>query len=198
MYIPKYFNVTDSDKIFEFIRANAFGQLISMVEGKPFCSHLPFLLGNEGRSLICHMAKRNSQWENIEGQEVLVTFLGPHDYISPTWYSTPGVPTWNYQAVHVYGKPQLVTDTGKLAAIVNELTGVYEAASEHPWEPSYKESMLGAIVGMELEITDIQCKYKLDQNDSRKNQLQIIEGLKKRGSTELSQAMTDVLSCMKG
>jgi transcriptional regulator len=193
MYLPKYFNITDSDKIFEFIRANAFGQLISLVDGKPFCSHIPFLLGKDERSLVCHMAKRNRQWENIEGQDVLVTFLGPHDYISPSWYDTPGVPTRNYQAVHVYGRPQLITDQEKLGTIINQLTGVYEAASDQPWKPVYKKSMLAAIVGIEIEIADIQCKYKLGQNDSRENQLQIIEALKKTGSTQLSQAMTDEL-----
>jgi transcriptional regulator len=193
MYIPKYFNVSEHDKIFQFIRANAFGQLISMLEGKPYCSHIPFLLGQDERSLVCHMARANPQWENIEGQEVLITFLGPHDYISPSWYNRPGVPTWNYQVVHVYGKPQLITETERLGNIVNELTGVYEAAFDPPWKPEYRQAMLKAIVGMEIEITDIQCKFKLSQNDSKRDQVQIIEGLKQAGSSQLSRAMKDEL-----
>ena len=129
MYIPKHFNVTDKEEILGFIKANAFGQLISLVKGKLFSSHIPFLLSNDNQSLICHVAKSNPQWESIEGQEVLVTFQGPHDYVSPSWYSSPGVPTWNYQSVHIYGKPHLITELEQLSSIVNELTGIYESAT---------------------------------------------------------------------
>ena len=104
MYIPKHFNVSDKEEILAFIKGNSFGQLISLVEGKLFSSHIPFLFRGENQSLLCHVAKNNPQWENIEGQEVLITFQGPHDYVSPSWYSSPGVPTWNYQSVHIYGK----------------------------------------------------------------------------------------------
>lgn len=188
MYIPKHFNVTDKEEILAFIKANAFGQLISLVEGKLFSSHLPFHLENDDQSLICHVAKNNIQWKNIEEQEVLVTFQGPHDYVSPSWYSSPGVPTWNYQSVHVYGKPKIISDKEKLSHILNELTKTYESSFEKPWNPEYKESMLNAIIGIEIKITDIQCKYKLSQNRSEEDRTQVIEEHNKRGSTQLSQA----------
>jgi len=193
MYIPKHFNITDKEEILAFIKANAFGQLISLVEGKLFSSHIPFFLGNDNQTLNCHIAKSNPQWESIENQEILVTFQGPHDYVSPSWYNSPGVPTWNYQSVHIYGKPQLITETEKLSSIVNELTGIYESALEKPWEPEYKKSMLKAIVGIEIKITDIQCKYKLSQNRPEDDRLQVIEEHKKRGSSELSQATKNEL-----
>jgi transcriptional regulator len=193
MFIPQHFEVTDREEILAFIKANAFGQLISSVEGRLFSSHLPFFLGNDRQSLICHVAKRNPQWKGIEDQEVLVTFQGPHDYVSPSWYSSPGVPTWNYQTAHVYGKPTLITETEKLKNIVNELTGVYETSLEKPWEPEYKDSLLNAIIGIEIKITEIQCKYKLSQNRSESDQNQVTEELQKRGSVQLSQAMKNEL-----
>lgn len=188
MYIPKHFNVTDKEEISGFIKANAFGQLISLVKGKLFSSHIPFLFSNDNQSLICHVAKSNPQWESIENQEVLVTFQGPHDYVSPSWYSSPGVPTWNYQSVHIYGKPHLIAELEQLSSIVNELTGIYESALEKPWKPEYKSSMLNAIIGIEIIITDVQCKYKLSQNRSKNDRLQVLEEHKKRGSSLLSQA----------
>ena len=188
MYIPKHFNVTDKEEILGFIKLNAFGQLISLVKGKLFSSHIPFLLSSDNQSLICHVAKSNPQWESIEGQEVLVTFQGPHDYVSPSWYSSPGVPTWNYQSVHIYGKPHLITELEQLSSIVNELTGIYESALEKPWKPEYKNSMLNAIIGIEIKITDVQCKYKLSQNRSKNDRLKVLEEHKKRGSSLLSQA----------
>lgn len=193
MYIPKHFNVTDREEILAFIKSNSFGQLISLVDGKLFSTHIPFLFSGDNQSLLCHVAKNNPQWENIEGQEILVTFQGPHDYVSPSWYSSPGVPTWNYQSVHIYGKSKIISEKEKLSRIINELTGIYESSFEKPWKPEYKESMLNAIIGIEINITDIQCKYKLSQNRSENDRVQIIEEHKKRGSTQLSQATKNEL-----
>ena len=193
MYIPQQFEVTEDQQIIAFIKANAFGQLISKVNGRLFSSHLPFLLSDDKRSLICHVAKQNPQWEGIEGQEVLVTFQGPHDYVSPSWYETPGVPTWNYQSVHVYGKPELVTEAQQLSRIISDLTAVYESSQETPWEPEYKDSLLNVIVGIEIAITEFQCKYKLSQNRSDTDRRQVAEKLSERGSVPLSMAMKEEL-----
>jgi len=194
MYIPKSFNVTDEKEIISFIKSNAFGQLISLVDGKLFSSHIPFLYSEKNQSLLCHLAKNNPQWSSLESQEILVTFQGPDDYVSPSWYSSVGVPTWNYQSVHVYGIPEITTEKEKLCSIVNEMTKIYESAFEQPWEPEYKESMLNAIVGIEISITDIQCKYKLSQNRPKEDRVQIIEEHKKRGSSKLSKATKNTLS----
>lgn len=193
MYIPKHFNVTDKEKIFSFIKANSFGQLISLVEGRLFSSHIPFMLSNDNQVIKCHLAKNNPQWESIEEQEVLITLQGPHDYVSPSWYNTLGVPTWNYQSVHIYGKPQLITKTEELSHLVNELTDIYESTLEKPWKPEYKESMLNAIIGIEMKIVDIQCKYKLSQNRSEDDKLQVVEEHKKRGSFKLSKVTKNEL-----
>lgn len=193
MYIPQSFEVTDRKEIVSFIKANAFGQLVSLVGGRLFSSHLPFFLGNDEQSLICHMAKRNPQWEGIENQEVLVTFQGPHDYVSPSWYFSPGVPTWKYQAVHVYGKPKLITEARAVKSIVDEFTRIHEASFENPWEPEYKESLLNVIIGIEIKITELQCKYKLSQNRPESDRKRIIEELQKKGSVQLSRAMESEL-----
>lgn len=189
MYIPKHFEVTDQEEALAFIMTNGFGQLVSTIENRLFVSHLPFLVSENGKSIICHLAKNNPQWKSIEEQEVLVTFQGPHDYISPSWYSSPGVPTWNYQSVHIYGKPVLVTEPKKLCSIVGELTKKYESSFEKPWNPEYKESLLNMIIGIEIQITDIQCKYKLSQNRPESDQKQVAEQLKQKGSIELAKAM---------
>jgi transcriptional regulator len=189
MYTPQDFKVADKEELFAFIKANAFGQLISLVDNQLFSSHIPFSLSADKQSLICHVAKRNPQWENIETQEVLITFQGLHDYISPSWYESGGVPTWNYQAVHVYGKPKLITEPEKLKVIVEELTDEYESAFERPWNPEYKESLLNMIVGIQINITEIQGKYKLSQNRPKEDQLKVIEELEKKGSTKLSGTM---------
>ncbi len=189
MYTPQDFEVIDKEELLAFIKVNAFGQLISLVNNHLFSSHIPFLLSADKKSLICHVAKRNPQWESIETQEVLITFQGSHDYISPSWYELGGVPTWNYQAVHIYGQPKLITEPEKLKVIVEELTNEYESSFESPWNPEYKESLLNMIVGIQINITEIQGKYKLSQNRSKNDQLKVIEELEKKGSIKLSGTM---------
>ena len=189
MYIPKHFEVTDNDEIFAFIEANAFGQLISNVEGRHFSTHLPFLVSKDRTCIFAHFARSNPQLTEIEGQETLITFEGPHDYISPSWYSGPGVPTWNYQAVHIYGKCKVFNDPNRLKEVVDCLANKYESCFEKPWQPEYKTTMLGAIVGVEILINEVQCKYKLSQNRTTKDQELVIQQLKSTGSIKLAEAM---------
>jgi len=191
MYIPSHFEVTDEPQIFTFIEANAFGQLISTLGGRSFSTHMPFLLGADRKCLLGHLARANPQWRDIEAQEVLITLQGPHDYISPSWYHSPGVPTWNYQAVHIYGKCQIFEDGVKLKQVVDKLTEKFESSFDNPWQPDYKASMLRGIVGIEIEIAEIQCKYKLSQNRSDEDQTGVIEALGKRGSEQVAKAMAD-------
>jgi transcriptional regulator len=132
MHIPKHFRIDDQNEALSFIEKNAFGQLVTIVDNKPFATHIPFLLSEDKQHLIAHIAKTNPQHINIEKQEVLVIFTGPHDYISPTWYESNSVPTWNYQAVHVYGKCSVFSDPVKLENAVNSLTHHYEKNRDKP------------------------------------------------------------------
>ena len=191
MYSPKHFEITDEEEIFSFVEANAFGQLISNVGGRLISTHLPFLVSDDRSKLICHLARQNDQWQGIDHQEVLVTLQGPHDYISPSWYLAPGVPTWNYQSVHLYGICSAFHESDRLKAIVDGLTEKYESSLERPWKADYKASILKGIVGLEIEITGIQCKYKLSQNRSTQDQAQVVKQLKLRGSDQLAKAMKD-------
>lgn len=189
MYIPRHFEIDDKEEAFAFIEANAFGQLISTVSGRLFSSHIPFLLDADGSKVVGHLAQENPQHKELDQAEVLVTFQGPHDYISPSWYSAPGVPTWNYQAVHLYGQCRVFHNPEKLKSIVDSLTNKYESSLREPWRPSYKPAMLGAIVGVEIQVSEIQCKYKLSQNRSDQDRAQVIEQLKALGSAKLAEAM---------
>ncbi len=189
MYIPQAFEITDKKKILACVKANPFGQLVSTVEGRLFSTHLPFIVEKDSQSIICHIAKSNPQWHEIENQEVLVTFQGAHGYISPTWYESPGVPTWNYQAVHIYGQARLIREKEELKNIIEDTTKRFESVLEQPWQPEYKQPLLDLIVGMEISISELQCKFKLSQNRSQNDQINVIKALQQNGEKSLSFAM---------
>ena len=136
----------------------------------------------------------NEQLTSLNGQEVLITLQGPHDYISPSWYAKPGVPTWNYQAVHIYGKCRTFDDPEQLKNIVETLTHTYESENSEPWKPNYKPAMLQAIIGIEIDSAEIQCQYKLSQNRGAEDQERVIAALKAKGKHSLATAMENALS----
>jgi len=188
MYIPRNFLIDNSKEIYDFVEQNAFGQLISSVNGRIFSTHLPVLLSEDRKYLLAHIARVNPQHKEIEDQEVLVSLEGPHGYISPSWYLNPGVPTWNYQAVHIYGQARVFDDRERLMNVVESLTTKYEKTFPEPWSPAYNEAMLNAIVGIELEITEVQCKFKLGQNRRKEDIESVVTKLREAGLSDLAEA----------
>ena len=189
MHIPKHFSITDQTEIRSFIHENAFGQLVSIDDSLPVATHMPFHFCQDKGRLSGHLAGVNSQVKHLDGQDVLIILQGPHDYISPSWYENPGVPTWNYQAVHLYGRCHTFDDPSRLKEIVETLTSTYESGYAKPWNPDYQPAMLNAIIGIDIHITEIQCQYKLSQNRKEEDQQRVIEELRKKGSHALASAM---------
>lgn len=189
MFIPSHFKVNDQAKIVKFLHDNSFGEFITIVDGKPSATPAPFLFDDESGVLSFHIARANPQWQAIKNQQVLFIVNGPHGYISPTWYAEAGVPTWNYQAIHFSGSAIAFFEPKRLMALVNELTASSEKKFPKPWQPDYPQSMLRGIVGIEMAVTEIQCKFKLSQNRSSTDQEQSIRALEALGNHELAEVM---------
>ncbi len=166
MYIPDHFNEADTSKTLNLIRDHSFGTLITIRDTIPFASHIPFIVeGDQNITLIGHLAKSNEQWKHFESdQQVLVIFQGPHAYVSPSWYESPGVPTWNYTAVHLYGIPKLITEGAKLIDAIEKLTHIHETKNKTSWKLEYPSNMLKTIVGFEIHVQKVESKFKLSQN----------------------------------
>ena len=183
MYIPKHFLETDQDKIAAFIDEHAFGTLITVADARPFATHIPFMYERDADLLSCHVARANPQWRHLaSGADVLVMFQGPHAYISPTWYVTPGVPTWDYAAVHVYGSARAIDDVSAAKRHVERLAARYERGNQPPWAPEFDERKLRGIVGIEIRIKEIQGKFKVSQNRPAEDRARVAAELRASGS----------------
>jgi len=204
MYTPEHFKEANTERISALIQHNSFGMLVTAPEGAPFVSHLPFMFEpNEGAKgvLLGHMARSNPQWQHLSsGGEVLAVFQGPHAYVSPSWYSSPGVPTWNYAVVHLRGKSSLIESESELAALIEQLTHVYESRMPNPWKPELagerRKKLLNMIVGFRIEVTSIQAKFKLSQNRPSEDQQSVVGKLSQSGNqTEVavSKLMSEIL-----
>ncbi len=194
MYIPSHFRESDERVLAEFIDAYSFGTLVTVEGALPFASHLPFLHDREGRTLHAHVARGNPQWQHVAANaDVLVMFQGPHGYVSPTWYAEPGVPTWNYTAVHVYGRARVLDDAAATGRHVEKLAARFERGSAAPWVPDYDARRLAGIVGIEIAIGEIQGKFKLSQNRSAEDRTRVVARLE-AGGTDESTALAKLVA----
>jgi transcriptional regulator len=189
MYTPKHFKPEDDAAVLEFIKQNGFGTLISHVDGQLWATHLPLLLSADGATLIGHVSRGNKAWKDFNSdQEVLAIFQGAHTYVSSSWYNHENVPTWNYTAVHVYGRVSILSED-QLRQSLKVLTDKYEKDSEHPvtvekLSGEYMKKALPGIVGFEIEIARIEAAYKLSQNRDEVSYHSIIRELEKRGDRQ--------------
>lgn len=190
MYLPAHFKESDPQRLADLVHDHPFGMLVTAPGGEPFVSHLPFLFDPEpaprGR-LLGHMARANPQWQHFSaGSEVLVVFQGPHAYVSPAWYGSPGVPTWNYAVAHLRGTARLIEDASELEALLERQTATHEKPMQAPWQPDLagerRTRLLGMIVGFEIEVSGIEGKFKLSQNRPPEDRKRVIEQLAGSGS----------------
>lgn len=195
MYTPSHYKNENLDEVREFLKQNSFGILINQTDGRPWATHIPLELDvdDEGKDILAgHISKANPQWKSFKGnEEVLAIFNGPHSYISSSWYKEEEVPTWNYIAVHVYGKIQILNDEAVLDSL-HKLVDKYEKASTNPVSInnlSHKTMrQIKGIVGFQIGITDIHATYKLSQTRPEDHP-KIIEELQKTnnpGSHEIA------------
>lgn len=205
MYVPAHFEEKNPDTLHAFMAEHPLGMLVTHGRGGLDANHIPFELdaktGPHG-ILHGHVARANPVWTEVgNGDEVLVVFRGEHGYISPSWYPSKhefhkSVPTWNYMVVHAHGTITVRDDERYVRGVVARLTRIHEAAEPAPWKMTdssadYIDTMLKAIVGIEIRITRLEGKFKLNQNREGRDIRGAAESLRERGHAVLGQFMLD-------
>ncbi len=190
MYIPELYKNENQEDIQNFIHQNGFAILINQTNGKLRATHIPLLLEEkDGKQiLVGHISKNNPQAESFKtNDEVLTIFSGAHSYISSSWYDHENVPTWNYLAVHVYGKVTIYNEEQAINSL-KKLVDKYESKSKNPIrvEDLSKETMqeVKGIIAFEIVINTIEAQKKLSQNRDKKNYDNIIIELDKTNDNQ--------------
>jgi transcriptional regulator len=203
MFIPSDFKETDPAKMHSMVLNSPLGTLVTHTENGLDANHLPFDLDvakNPAGILRAHIARENPLAAQIkDGMDVLVIFKGAQGYISPSWYPNKHithrfVPTWNYEVVHAYGRMQLMDDERFTRGLLARLTRMHETGQKKPWKmgdapADYLDHMLKAIVGLEIQITKMDCVRKLSQNREQVDFDGAIKGLRESGQDDLANAM---------
>jgi transcriptional regulator len=198
MYTPKLYREEDRSKILEFIQQNDFATLVCYDGQRPVASHLLVEVSEEGERLLVngHMSRANPLWKTFShNPEVMVIFQGPHTYISPTWYNHVNVPTWNYQAVHVYGTPHLVTEYEQAYQLLKRLIDRHERSGHYKMESlpqDFVEKEIKGVMAFQIEVTGIEANYKLSQNRNDEDYWNIVSQLENRDD-ELSHGVAEAM-----
>lgn len=202
MYTPRLNREEDLPTIRQFIRENPLCTLVTLTSTGLVASHIPVVLhpGETGCGVLrCHLARANSQWKDFSAEvQALAIFTGPQHFISASWYpgkKTHGeeVPTWNYTAVHAYGNLRIIEDPDWLLAHLKSLTHQSEAIAEVPWKvtdapPKFIAVQMRNIVGIEIDITRVEGKWKVSQNRNDEDAAAVMAGLQSL-NTPASEAM---------
>ena len=186
MYVPAHFSFTESDDIVAFMQRFNFATIVSQVDGLPFATHLPFTIEERGAGeiwLLAHFAKANPQWKDLETQTALVIFNEPHAYVSPSLYSKEvNVPTWNYVAVHAYGKVRFLEDEAAMFNLLEKQMQSFEKQYLEQWTrlpDGYKNGLVKGIAAFEMKVEKLEAKRKLSQNKPEKDQENVTDHLLK-------------------
>ena len=190
MYIPDIYKNEDPEEIRSFLKENAFGILVTNLNGKSCATHIPLELvkREDGTEILhAHISKLNEQVEHLNNDtEALCIFNGPHSYISASWYDFEEVSTWNYTAVQVRGNITLLDKEGTYKSI-KALMDTYEAPQEDPIDmDALSEKTLrqiNGVVAFEIAITNIEAAKKMSQNRDDKNHAAIVSRLRENGNT---------------
>ncbi len=207
MYVPRHFAETRVDVLHDLIRRFPLGTLVVAGPDGLEASHIPFEIDAQPEpfgTLRCHVARANPLWQHLAADRpVLVVFQGEQGYVSPSWYASKQeggkvVPTWNYAAVHASGTAQAVQDAAWLRRIVEDLTNRHEHGRADPWHVSdapaeYVEKLLGAIVGIEIPVSQLIGKWKMSQNRPVADRQGVVTGLERDGTP----ASVDVATIVK-
>lgn len=208
MYNLPYYKEQNEQLIKEFIDQHPFAFLTGCdAENRPVVTQIPvFIEERQGRKILTGHMMRNTDHHKafLHNENVLVVFSGAHAYVSATWYSNPHVAsTWNYMSVHARGVIRFL-NSAELEAVLQKVSLHFE--NYHQQSPTvfqnlpleFKQKTMQAIVGFEIEITEMGNVFKLSQDRDMESYLNIIEKLKNQDmagrtiATEMEKRIKEV------
>ena len=201
MYVATHNEERDIPTLHALINAHPLGTWVTQGDGELIANHVPFLIdptrGPNG-TLLCHVARANPLWQSFSTSvDSVVIFQGPQAYISPSWYASKRihgkvVPTWDYAVVHAHGMPRAIEDRDWLLTFVSRLTDTQESTEAQRWKVTdaphdYIDRLLQRIVGIEIPVSKLIGKWKVNQNSPEADKLGTVNGLMAREDAEAAQ-----------
>ena len=211
MFRPDHFRVEDVARMHALMRGRPLATLVTAGPAGLYATHMPTVLKAEEQNgtVEFHLSRANPHWKDLaEAAEALMIFQGPDGYITPNWYPSKAetqkvVPTWNYAAVHAYGRPEIMQDADALRRHVSDLTDQQEKSEAQPWAVTdaperYIDVMLRGIVGFRFVIARLEGKWKMSQNRETQDRGGVVKGLGERCAADDREIAEIIARDIKG
>jgi transcriptional regulator len=181
MFVPPPYREPDGSWMAALIRDNPLALMVSNGDPArgPFATHLPVIhdphqAGEQpadlsGVTLLGHLNKANPHWAALAaGGPALLTFTGPHAYVSPTVYAvSPAAPTWNFTSVHAYGTVTPLDSADQTLDVVRATVRAFEARFGTGWDMTaslpYFHRLLPGVGAFRFTVTHADGMFKLSQ-----------------------------------
>ena len=200
MYPPPHHQSHDIEKMISVLKHFPLGMLVTAKDGKPFVTHIPFIYNDTSKKLVAHLDRNNPQLETLKDEaEVTVVFKGPDTYISPSIYTTPQLPTWNYIIVHITGRLQLINEQEAIKQTMVDMTEFLEGDAQRfilKKDDPRMERLIDYIQAFEIEITNWEGKFKLSQDKNSQDFENAKEELKRNSQKDVSIFIEEIYKKM--
>lgn len=196
MYTPNQFRFDNEQEKIAFMNRYSFATMVTIKDHLPIATQLPFVINDDAGRIVLssHFALANEQAKYIEANTSLIIFAEPHAYISPAHYDKQeSVPTWDYIAVHAYGKAKILEEENAKIKVLEQMIHFYDQNYLEQWmglSDRFKTGMLKGIAAFELEVTDLQGQKKLSQNKTAVERERITTHLEKSNNTVETELAT--------
>jgi transcriptional regulator len=198
MHPNKVFDWTDRAEMLRFADERAFAHIFTASDEGLFVVHAPVLV-TEGGKFWFHVARRNRIAEHLDGRPLLISISGREAYQSASWYvSDNQVPTWHYEAVEIEGVARQLSND-ELVDLLDGLSERHESrhSPARPWtrakmEPGKFEAMTRAIVGFEIDPTEVRGTRKFNQHKQAEDLAATINGQLGAGRDDIVAAIREL------
>ena len=178
-------------RVRDVVRAHPWVVLVTDGDGGLLASHMPAVLdedaGPDELVVLSHTARADAQTSRVlAGEEVLVVVQGEHGFLPGRWNdpAAPSTGTWNFEAVHVHGVPEVLDRAGSLDVLRRTFEHLETRCPDPtPWSAvvGTAEAIVGGTCCFRLVATRVEAKAKLGQDKPPEVRERLVAGLEGPG-----------------
>lgn len=196
MYVPRHFEL-GQERTRALLSRPGVGNLVTVHPSGPLATMVPFHLDEDRDALVTHLVRNNPQAREPITGPGMVLLDDVDAYIAPSYYATnehtPGVPTWDYVTVHVWGTVTIDPSPQRALEVAAHLTTRMERDDVlTPVGQDKLERMARAIVAAEVRVERVQGKAKMSQNRHPDDVRSVIAAMESQGQDDIVQFLKEV------
>jgi transcriptional regulator len=180
MYQTDFYRCDDPEKLSLFVKSYPLAVVSRAGDASGNFVCLPLIVDEwtaGRRTLLGHIDNENPFLDQLKAATtgVHAIFLGPNGYISPNYYVSKQLPTWNYSVIQICGTIILITDEAEKASRMVEMVNSLERDQRQPFvldrEDARIRQFIARITFFGIEVTEIKAVFKYSQDKHREDVL---------------------------